>query len=373
MRVILSLLCTIVLLSGASCRQHSTTANLAVHKEDSIWQGDRPVELFRMVNVHGMVVKVTNFAASLVDVQVPDKDGSFESVVLGFDSLQSYLGTYPKFGNTIGRYAGRIGEGEFTLDGCRYELEKTANGYAIHGGTRGFNRQLFHTDTAYVQRDTAVVVFSYQSPHMEGGFPGTLDVTVAYKLTNKNEVILDYTAVTDRPTVLNLTNHSYFNLSGCQTSVVNHAYQICADSITQLGVQPIPTGKLLAVAGTRYDFTHLHAAPDSIQAPGKGYDINYKLRKLPGELKLAAVVVDSVSGRRLRAYTTEPGMQFYISGSDMSRYIGHGGQVYGRYYGVCLEMQHFPDSPHHPHFPTTVLRPGEVYKQRTIYQFDLIN
>ena len=373
MRFIFSLLCIAACSVIVSCRPSSATANLSVSREYCICQEGKSVELFRMTNTRGMVVEVTNFAASLVDVQVPDKDGRFESVVLGFDSLQSYLGTYPKFGNTIGRYAGRIGNGEFILDGHRYELEKTANGYAIHGGTHGFNRQLFHTDTSYVQCDTAVVVFSYRSPHLEGGFPGTLDVTVAYKLTDNNEVILDYTATTDRPTVLNLTNHSYFNLSGCKTSVLHHAYQIYADSITQLGEQPIPTGKLIPVAGTRYDFTYLHTAPDSIQAPGKGYDINYQLRKQSGELGLAAIVVDTISGRRLRAYTTEPGMQFYISGSDMSRYIGHGGRAYGRYYGVCLEMQHYPDSPHHSHFPSTVLRPGEIYKQRTIYQFDLID
>lgn len=358
---------SILLLIILSCQNPAD--RLSVHREQCIRHGSDSIEMFTMTNGEGMAIRVTNFAASLTDIQVPDKNGRIESVVLGFDSVQSYLGSYPKYGNTIGRYAGRINHGEITLNGQCYELEKNAQGYAMHGGTRGFNRQLFRTDTCYVRHDTSVVTFSYQSPHLEGGFPGTLDVTVTYRLTDNNEVIIDYTATTDRPTVLNLTNHSYFNLSGCKRPVTDYAFQLMADSITELNNTAIPTGRLLPIAGTRYDFISLHSIQDTVKA----YDINYKLRKQPGELTLAAVVVDSVSGRRLRAYTTEPGMQFYISQSDMSRYTGHGGQSYGRYYGVCLEMQHFPDSPHHPHFPSTVLQPGEVYQQRTIYQFDLIN
>lgn len=357
-------------LAMASCRQ-SVEDSLTIVREQCVEYGNDSIELFKLSHASGMAVYVTNFAASLVNVQVPDKNGLMEPVVLGFDSVQNYLGTYPKFGNTIGRYAGRIGEGKLFLDGQHYELEKNKEGYAMHGGSKGFNRQLFRTTAQYVRSDTAVVAFSYSSPHLEGGFPGKLDVTVAYKLTRNNEMIIDYAATTDRPTVLNLTNHSYFNLTGCKRPVTGHAFQIMADSITELGESvPIPTGRLLSVAHTRYDFTSLHSIKDSI----KTYDINYKLRKRYfGELSLAAVVVDSVSGRRLRAYTTEPGMQFYISQSDMSRYTGHQGQPYGRYYGFCLEMQHFPDSPNHSHFPSTILRPGEVYKQRTIYQFDLIN
>lgn len=357
-----------ILLPGIlSCQD--TADRPAVYREQCVRHGNDSIEMFTMTNAGGMSVRVTNFAASLADVQVPDKNGLLESVVLGFDSVQSYLGSYPKFGNTIGRYAGRINQGEIMLDGQHYELEKNAQEYAMHGGTRGFNRQLFHTDTCYIRRDTSVVAFSYRSPHLEGGFPGTLDVTVTYRLTRDNKVIIDYAATTDQPTVLNLTNHSYFNLSGCRQPVTGHAFQLMADSITELDETAIPTGRLLPIAGTRYDFISLHSIKDTVKA----YDINYKLRKQSDELALAAVVVDSVSGRRLHAYTTEPGMQFYISQSDMSRFMGHGGQPYGRYYGVCLEMQHFPDSPHHPHFPSTVLRPGEVYRQRTIYQFDLIN
>lgn len=353
-----------------SCHEH-TGKRLSIRQVQCLDYRNDSVRLFQITNTKGMSISVTNLAASLVDVQAPDKAGQMESVVLGFDSLQDYLSPYPKFGNTIGRYAGRIDKGEITLDGKHYELEKTVQGYAMHGGSQGFNVQLFHTEACNIQDHQATITFSYRSPHLEGGFPGTLDVTVAYTLTDDNEVIIDYTAMTDRPTVLNLTNHSYFNLSGCKRPVTGHAFQIIADSITQLkDATGIPTGRLLPVADTRYDFRSLHGIKDSVKA----YDINYKLRKrINHELTLATIAVDSLSGRRLQAYTTEPGMQFYIPKSDMSRYIGHGGQAYGRYYGFCLEMQHFPDSPHHPHFPSTVLCPDETYKQRTIYRFDIIN
>ncbi|WP_297677883.1 aldose epimerase family protein [uncultured Bacteroides sp.] len=361
------------LLLATSCRQPDSY-RLSVSQEYSVRKEDRSIDLFRLVNRNGMTIKVTNYAASLTDVFVPDRHGKFAHVVLGFDSVESYLGRHPKLGATVGRYANRIRNARFCLDGTTYQLEKNNKEHSIHGGSRGFNLQLFDTDTFYTQKDTAAVVFKYRSPHQEGGFPGNLDVSVAYKLTNRNEIIIEYTAVTDRPTVVNLTNHSYFNLSGCTTPVLQHTYMLWADSITRNDSIGIPTGELLPVAGTEYDFTSPLSTKVRVDSMGKGYDINYKLRKSSGtpSLELAAVVTDSVSGRALKAYTTEPGMQFYIPNSNMDYLTGHDGRRYGQYYGFCLEMQHFPDSPNHPQFPPTSLYPGETYRQTTVYKFETI-
>lgn len=354
------------------CSLYGQSGTLSVCKTDSLRYGDKAVERFRLSNANGMTVCVTNFAASLTDVQVPDRDGNIGHVVLGFDTLQHYWGKHPKFGATVGRYANRIRNAELALDGTVFRLERNNRGNCIHGGTNGFHRQVFHTDTCYASADTATVVFSYESAHLEGGFPGNLRLTVAYRLTDKNELVLEYTATTDRPTVVNLTNHTYFNLTGCRSSVRNHVYMIKADSITPTDTDGIPTGKLLAVAGTDYDYTHPQPADRRLERMGKGYDINYRLSKPEGTLGLAAIVTEPVSGRVLKAYTTEPGMQFYIPSADFSCLAGHEGKRYGTFYGFCLEMQHFPDSPHQPAFPSTVLRPGETYRQVTVYKFETI-
>lgn len=217
-----------------------------------------------------------------------------------------------------------------------------------------------------------MVVFKYLSPDMEGGFPGNLNLSLAYKFTNDNEVILDYIASTDKPTVINLTNHSYFNLTGCKESVLNHCYMIMGDSITPVDSTGVPTGELMPVAGTEYDFSTLRTIKHHVEQLGKGYDINYKLNKALDTLALAAKVVDPVSGRVLKAYTTEPGMQFYTPASDLNYLKAADSLCYGKYFGFCLEMQHFPDSPHHAQFPTTVLLPGETYRQTTIYKFETL-
>lgn len=372
MGIRIMLLCTVVSFLSASCRQ-SDAPGLTVSRESSICEGNETVELFRMENKNGMVVKVTNYAASLTYVSAPDREGNFEPVVLGFDSVSSYLGRHPKLGATVGRFANRIKNAEFHLGNQVYHLEKNNKEHSIHGGTKGFNRQVFETDTFYVAQDTAIVVFKYRSEDLEGGFPGTLDFSVAYKLTDHNEVILEYAASTDKPTVVNFTNHSYFNLAGCKASVLNHLYKIEADSVTPVDSAGIPTGELMPVVGTEYDFTTLRNVEEWVRKSGKGYDINYKLNKCPPSPELAATVVEPASGRVLKAYTTEPGMQFYIPNSTMDYLAGHGNRKYGKYYGFCLEMQHFPDSPNKPHFPTTVLLPGETYRQVTVYRFETIS
>ena len=345
-------------------------AGLSVVKEQELWHEGKKLELFNLTNSRGMTVKLTNYAATITYLSAPDRYGRSAPLLLGFDSLHHYLGRHPKFGATIGRYANRIRGAEFELDGTRYPLEANNGTHSLHGGSRGFHTQVFRVDTAYAGRDTATVRFSYLSHHREGGFPGNLAVTLTYHLTNDNELILDYTATTDRPTVVNLTNHAYFNLGGCGETVLEHSYHLMADSVAEVDEAGLPTGRLLPVAGTRYNFTTPCTLFGRLTPQQPGYDHAYLLRPKQA-LRPAAVVCEPRSGRVLRAYTTEPAMQFYVSQSDMSRYSGHGGRPYGRYHSFCLEMQHFPDSPHHPNFPATVLRPGEVYRQTTLYHFDV--
>lgn len=253
---------------SVSCGQTSL-CQLSVFKNSSILSGRDTVEMFTLVNANGMSVQVTNYAASLTDVFVPDRQGRFEHVVLGFDSLECYLGRHPKLGATVGRFANRIKNAEFCLNGQTYHLEKNNNGHSIHGGTNGFSHRIFKTDTFYVVKDTAIVVFKYSSIHLEEGFPGNLELSMAYKLTNHNEIVLEYTATTDKPTVVNFTNHSYFNLTGCTRNVLNHIYRIYADSITPTDSMGIPTGELMPVVGTVYDYTSPQSVEKRVQKMGK--------------------------------------------------------------------------------------------------------
>lgn len=345
------------------------TPEMCVSKEESILYDGKAVEMFMLTNRNGMTVRVTNFGASVTFVSAPDRNGVFEPVVLGLDSLEQYFGRQPKLGATVGRFANRIRNAEFTLDGKSFSLDDNSKGHCIHGGTKGFHTRIFNTDTIYVKDDTAAVIFSYLSPDGEGGFPGNLNLSVSYRLTNKNEMIIGYTATTDKPTVVNITNHTYFNLTGCKESVLDHQYMIDADSITPTDSEGIPTGELTSVEGTEYDFRKPAAIRQRAENRGKGYDTNYKLNKASERPELAATVTDPVSGRVLKAYTTEPGMQFYTPATDLGYLPGHSGRKYGKYYGFCLEMQHFPDSPNNDSFPSTVLRPGETYRQTTIYRF----
>lgn len=359
--LLVSVLCTL-----------TVQAQLRAEKEAELLHNGQTVEKFCLSNGTGMTIRVTNFAASLTDVVVPDRQGRPGHVVLGLDSLALYMQRQPKLGATVGRYAGRIGGASFQLDGVTYPLEKSTRGnYAIHGGTHGFHTRIFRTDTVYCTADTAFAAFSLRSAHGDGGFPGNLDVRVVYKLTRQDEVVIDYTAVTDRPTVVNFTNHSYFNLSGAAEPILHHSYQLAADSVCELDASGIPTGRMLPVASTAFDLRTSRSVEADVREGGVQYDTYYKLNDTSASLRLAAVVRHPESGRVLRAYTTEPGVQFYIPRSDLGYLHGHDGARYGTYYGFCLEMQHCPDSPRHPHFPSTVLRPGEVYRQTTVYQFSV--
>ena len=345
------------------CAQTASSTRCFVQSMERWGEADgREVFLYTLTNESGMQLKATNYGATLTDVVTPDRHGSLGSVVIGFDSLPGYTGRHPYFGSTLGRYANRItgaristAEGEFRLSANRGE-------HIVHGGSGGFGRRVFRTVGAYAEGDTAAVVFAYDSPDGEEGFPGNLRLTVAYKLTADGCVMIEYEAQTDRETVVNISNHSYFNLSAGRSDVSAHKVRIASAEYLATDSLGAYTGEFLPVAGTRYDFR-------TATAPGqRGYDVCYRLERGEG-LKFAASAIDTVSGRTLEAYTTEPGMQFFLPERDLSAYGGHGGAVHGRFHALCFEMQHFPDSPRNDDFPSTTLRQGETYRQTTVYKF----
>lgn len=330
----------------------------------------KEVSLYTLTNKNGMVVKITNWGSRVTSVVVPDKSGKFENVVLGFDSLTSYIGPNPYFGSIVGRFGNRIAKGKFTLNGTEYSLATNNGPNSLHGGIKGFDRQVW--DAAEVSTpDSVGLALTYVSKDMEEGYPGTLTLKVTYVLTNNNEIKISYDAETDKSTVLNVTNHSYFNLTGAKESILNHELTLFADSITPTDTTLIPTGMIAPVAGTDFDFTTAHKIGERIEKVPGGYDINYKLRKHNNELSLAAEVYEPASGRLLQAYSTEPGVQFYSGNFLDGSLTGIGGAKYEKYFGLCLETQHFPDSPNQPKFPSVVLNPGQKYTQLTIYKFSV--
>jgi len=341
--------------------------------EEKVWgeSGGKPVKLFTLTNRNGMTVKITNYGGTLTYVSVPDKNGVFENVVLGFDSLRQYLGDHPFFGVIVGRYANRIAKARFVLDGNTYTLSANDGINTLHGGPAGFQKRVFEVDTTYSSADSSVLVLSYTSADLEEGYPGNLKARVTYTLTGNNEIKIAYEAETDKPTVVNLTNHSYFNLTAGKESILNHEIMLVADSITPVDSTLIPTGILSPVTGTPFDFTAAHKIGERIAEVPGGYDINYKLRKQGNEMSLACELYDPVSGRLMQTYTTEPGMQFYSGNFLNGTITGYNGIRYNQYYGLCLEAQHFPDSPNQPEFPNVVLRPGEKYSHQTIYKFSV--
>jgi len=355
-----------LIVSGCKPKQESVSS-----LNEMIWgqQRDKLINLFILTNSNGMEVKISNFGGIITSVTVPDKNGVMENVVLGFDSLKSYQAGHPYFGSLVGRYGNRIAKGKFVLNDTTYTLAVNNGENHLHGGIKGFDKQVFNVDSVYSSRDSVVLALSYMSAHMEEGYPGNLLVKVRYVLTGNNEIKIWYEAETDRPTVLNLTNHSYFNLTGCRENILNHELVLMADSITLTDSTLITTGMLAPVAGTAFDFTTAHKIGERIgEVPG-GYDINYRLRNSTGYLVQAAEVYEPVSGRLLQAFTTEPGIQFYTGNFLDGTLAGYNGTAYEKHYGFCLEAQHFPDSPNKPQFPTVILNPGSTYRQLTVYKF----
>lgn len=332
------------------------------------------VTLYTLRNSKGMEARIADYGGTIVSLTAPDRNGVFADVALGFDTLQDYETRSPFFGCVAGRYANRIGKGKFTLDGQQYTLATNNGANHLHGGRIGFDKKVWKSRK--ITRSNGVgVEMTYTSPHLEEGYPGTLSCKMTYLLTNDNALEIEYSATTDAPTVVNLTNHNYFNLAGEGSgSIVNHVVTIFADSFTPTDSGLIPTGEVASVSGTPLDFT----SPQRIGARigssyqairyGQGYDHNFVLRGGAG-LKPAARAKDPISGRVLEVLTTEPGVQFY-TGNHMKKLTGcKNGHTYDFRHGFCFETQHYPDSPNKSQFPSTVLRPGDTYQHTCIYKF----
>lgn len=332
------------------------------------------VTLYTLVNARGMTARITPYGGTIVSLTAPDRDGKMGDVVLGFDTLEAYLERSPFFGCLVGRYANRLAHAAFTLEGAKIQLEKNDGENALHGGREGFDKRVWNASARETSHGPALEL-SLVSPNGDQGYPGSLSVNVVYTLTDQGALRIDYTAWTDKTTVVNLTNHSYFNLSaGAAPTVLDHELMLNADAFTPVDGTLIPTGELRPVAGTPLDFrepTPIGAridADDAQLAYGGGYDHNWVINGQPGTLRVAARVTEPLTGRVMEVLTTEPGVQVYTA-NMMPPIEGKGGAVYQRRGAICLETQHFPDSPNKPEFPTTVLRPGETFRSTTVYRF----
>ncbi len=338
----------------------------------------KSIDLYTLKNKKGMIVQVTNFGAKVVSIIVPDRKGRMGDIALGYDNIERYLTGNPNYGATVGRYANRIAGATFDLNGKTYKVTvNDANVNHLHGGVKSFRTVIWNAR----QIDESSLELTYFSKDGEEGYPGNFNVKVRYSLTNNNEMRIDYEATTDQPTIVNLTNHTFFNIAGeGRGDVLNQKLTINADHFTPRDNLFIPTGEILPVQGTPFDFRQGMKIGEKIKEDNpqlkinptlSGYDTNFALNKKGNELSLAARLADSQSGRVMEIYTTEPGIQFY-SGNNLDGkggFIGKGDKPYNIYGCVCLEPQHFPDSPHHPDFPTTVLDPGEWFHSTSIYKF----
>ncbi|MDQ3534606.1 MAG: galactose mutarotase [Bacteroidota bacterium] len=330
----------------------------------------KEVHIFTLTNKNQMQVKITNYGGIITSIVVPDKDGNPADVVLGYDKLDDYLKEHPYFGALIGRYGNRIDSGRFSLNGKEYILAQNNGPNHLHGGIKGFDKVVWNAEDS-VGDEGVSLKLSYLSKDGEEGYPGNLDVTVLYTLNDNNEIIIEYQAKTDRPTHINLTNHSYFNLNPEKSkNALDHVLEIKADKYTVVNETLIPTGELRSVAGVM-DFREPKPIGTNIDAVEGGYDHNYVLNKVGTNLDLMATVYEPESGRTIEVFTTQPGVQFYSGNFLNGSLKGKNDIVYVKHYGFCLETQHFPDSPNQPDFPSTVLNPGEIYNHTTIFRFGI--
>jgi aldose 1-epimerase len=332
------------------------------------------IDLYTLTNRNGIEVKITNYGGAVVSVRTPDRTGKMTDIVLGYDQPQGYVEDTSFFGALVGRYANRIAKGKFSLEGVQYQLALNNPPNHLHGGVRGFNKAVWLA-REMPRADGVAVELSYLSKDGEEGYPGNLSVKATYILSDTNDLRIEYSATTDKETIVNLTNHSYFNLAGAGSgSILPHVLSINASRFTPVDETSIPSGELKMVKGTPFDFTRATGIGTRIDQAdeqlrfGKGYDHNFVLNKKGKELSLAARVYEPVSGRVLELWTTEPGVQFY-TGNFLDNVHGKAGQVYNKRDGFCLEAQNFPDSPNQPSFPSPVLKPNQRYTQTTIYRF----
>jgi aldose 1-epimerase len=329
------------------------------------------VELFTLENDNQITIKITNYGAIITSIVTPDKNGELANIACGFENLETYLsaeylGSYPYFGCICGRCCNRIADGKFTLDGKNYSLAVNNGPNHLHGGIVGYDKRLW-TAELIEESEKVGVKLSYLSLDMEEGYPGNVAITCTYTLNNMNELAIEYGAETDQTTVINLTNHTYFNLTGGKDQILNHELQISAKTYTD-SVGSIPTGEIVSVSGTPFDFLTKKKLGKDIDGLADGYDLNFVLDNTEGKLVFAGRLSEETSGRNIEVFTTQPGIQLY-TGYWIPELTIHGQKKFGRYSGVALETQHYPDSINKPNFPTVVLKPSETFKEKTIYKF----
>ncbi|MCD4727095.1 MAG: galactose mutarotase [Pirellulales bacterium] len=330
------------------------------------------VDLYTLTNANGLRVKIMTYGATITSVEVPDRDGRLANVTLSLDSLDDYLKDHPFFGSTVGRYANRIAKGKFSIDGKEYTLATNNGPNHLHGGEKGFDKVVWKAEPVDGE-DFVGVAFSHESPDGEEGYPGELLVKVTYSLTNDNELRMEFAATTDKPTVVNLVNHTYWNLAGGGAGdVLDHLLTLNADRFLPVDDGLIPSGELEPVAGTLMDFTRPMTIGARIGQVEGGYDHCYVLSKTDGDAEpsFVAKITEPGSGRGMEIFTTQPGVQFY-TGNFLDGTLTGGGKPFKRHYGFCLETQHYPDSPNRPEFPSTLLVPGEKYRQTTVHKFSV--
>lgn len=374
-------LCTLVVAVAmlAGCKKTEIGgASLVTTTDFGKTEKGEALSLYTLKNRNGVELAVTNYGARVVSLKSPDARGILADIVTGFESAKGYLGENPYFGAVVGRYGNRIAKGKFSLEGKEYTLAKNNGENSLHGGKVGFDRAVW-TGHAEQAGDTEKVTLTYLSKDGEEGYPGNLNVTVTYTLTNTDEIRIDYLATTDKPTVLNLTNHTYFNLAGQDKgNILGQVMQINADKYTPVDAGLIPTGELRDVTGTPFDFrkptvigARINDNDDQLKL-GKGYDHNFVLNRTGPGLVMAAKALDPESGRELEVWTTEPGVQFYTGNFLDGTVLGKDAVTYQQRAAFCLETQHFPDSPNHPDFPSTELKPGQEYKTSTVWKLRFV-
>ena len=367
---LLSAAITLCLIAVVACAQAGVTKN-SFGKTST----GEEIDLYTLRNSNGFETQITNYGAIVVSLKTPDRNGRFDDIVLGFSDLESYLKPHPYFGAIVGRYGNRIAKGRFRLDGVEYKLAVNNGENHLHGGIKGFDKVVW-TGRELTTKAGPAVVFTYLSKDGEEGYPGNLRVSVTYTLTTKNELRIDYSATTDKNTVINLTHHSYFNLLGeGKGDILNHHVRIAANRFVPTDAGSIPTGELRRVIGTPMDFLRFMPIGKRINQDyeqlklGNGYDHTFVINGRPGVLRFAASAYEPSTGRLLEVWTTEPGMQFYTGNFLDGTVTGKSGEPYPRRSGFCFETQHYPDSPNQPAFPTTTLRRGATYRSTTIYKF----
>jgi aldose 1-epimerase len=369
--LLLSLILVTVIL--ASCNQ-SIKNNEMVRKDVFGTHNGKEIYLLTLTNKAGNVVRVTNFGAKINWIEIPDKNGKKDNVTFGYDTFDETLKGDMSFGSVVGRFANRIAKGKFTLDGVVYNTPVNNGPNTLHGGPAGWHSVVWNTEILKDSKFPAVK-FTYVSPDMEAGFPGKVNASITYTWTDNNEIVMDYTCTTDKRTVVNVTNHAYFNLHGAGNGdILDHILTLKASAFTPIDSFMIPTGEIRPVAGTPFDFNTPHTIGERIGEKydqlvlGHGYDHNYIL---DNKEEVDVTVYEPVSGRMLEVITDQPGMQLYTGNFLDGKQIGHGGKAFNFRSGLCLESGHYPDSPNHPDFPTTVLNPGETFKSTTIYRFSV--